>query len=388
MIESYISVSQLNNYIKDIFNSEVMLQNICVFGEVSSYNVSNGIAYFNLKDENGMLPCVLFAASAFVSPNIGDMVLVRGGMNYYAKGGKLSFNAVHIEPYGKGLLYEKFLKLKADLQSRGYFDDARKKTIPKFARRVGVVTSQTGAVIRDIIDVTSRRNNTIDIVLYPVKVQGVGAEFEIARGIQFFSNYDVDVIIVARGGGSIEDLEPFNSEVVANAVFECNKPLVSAVGHETDFTIIDFVADLRAPTPSAGAELVAWDKRLEMENIIALSYSMERNLLNKLNFYKKDIDILYQKIDNLSCNKLIFYKNKIDSNINKLGIFENIVDENYNKLEKLELTINNLNPKKLSDIGYSKIMKNNKVVNSVSKIRSNDKLSLSMIDGKINCVVE
>ena len=219
-------------------------------------------------------------------------------------------------------------------------------------------------------------------------MQGVGAEFEIARGIQFFSNYDVDVIIVARGGGSIEDLEPFNSEVVANAVFECNKPLVSAVGHETDFTIIDFVADLRAPTPSAGAELVAWDKRLEMENIIALSYSMERNLLNKLNFYKKDIDILYQKIDNLSCNKLIFYKNKIDSNINKLGIFENIVDENYNKLEKLELTINNLNPKKLSDIGYSKIMKNNKVVNSVSKIRSNDKLSLSMIDGKINCVVE
>ena len=389
MIESYISVSQLNNYIKDIFNSEVMLQNICVFGEVSSYNISNGIAYFNLKDENGLLQCVLFGANNFKVPQIGDMVLVRGGMNYYIKGGRLSFNAVHIEPYGKGALYEKFLRLKEDLQNRGYFDLERKKQIPKYVKRIGVVTSQTGAVIRDIIDVTTRRNNTIDIVLYPVKVQGVGSEFEIARGIEFFSSYDgVDVVIVARGGGSIEDLEPFNSEVVANAAFDCKKPLVSAVGHETDFTIIDFVSDLRAPTPSAAAELVAWSKSLELENISSFLCEMEKNLINKLNFNKKDIDILYQKIDNLSSNKLLGCKNSIDNKVNKLQLFESYLEKCNFHLDKLKLIVDNLNPKKLSDIGYSKIIKDHKVVNSVSDIVPNDKLTLSMIDGKIDAIVE
>ena len=263
MNESYLSITQLNNYIKSIFEAEIMLQNICVYGEVSSYNVSNGIAYFNLKDENGLLACVLFGANNFTAPKIGDMVLIRGSMNYYAKGGKLSFNAYSIMPYGKGLLYEKFLELKARLEAKGMFAIEHKKDIPTRVKRIGVVSSPTGAVIRDIIDVTHRRNDTIDIVLYPVRVQGVGAEHEIATGIHFFSEYpDVDVIIVARGGGSIEDLEPFNTEIVANAVFDCKKPLVSAVGHETDFTIIDFVADLRAPTPSAAAELVAWDKSI------------------------------------------------------------------------------------------------------------------------------
>ena len=219
MSENYISVSQLNSYIKGIFDAEVMLQNICVYGEVGSFNISGGNAYFNLKDENGMLACVLFGAYNHDTPKIGDMVLVRGSMSYYSKGGRLSFNAVSIMPYGKGLLYEKFLKLKAELELKGYFASSRKKEIPQFVRRIGVVTSPTGAVIKDIIDVTNRRNDGIDIVLFPVKVQGVGADREIANGINFFSNYPaVDVIIVARGGGSMEDLEPFNTDIVATAV--------------------------------------------------------------------------------------------------------------------------------------------------------------------------
>ena len=261
MEKSYLSIAQINSYIKKIFEAEVLLQNIYVYGEISSYNVSNGIAYFNLKDESNLLSCVLFGANKFVAPSVGDMVLVRGSVSYYAKGGRLSFQATHIEPYGKGLLYEQFIQLKNKLEQQGYFDLERKKPIPKRVRKIGVVTSATGAVIQDIVNVSVRRNDGVSIVLYPVKVQGVGAENEIAKGIAFFNDYeDVDCVIVARGGGSLEDLQPFNTELVANATFACNKPIVSAVGHETDFTIIDFVSDLRAPTPSAAAELVVNDK--------------------------------------------------------------------------------------------------------------------------------
>ena len=387
MGESYFSVAQVNNYIKDIFEAEVMLQNICVYGEVSSFNVSNGIAYFNIKDESGLLPCVLFNASNFEHPKIGDLVLVRGGMNYWAKGGRLSFNAYSIMPYGKGMLYEKFLQLKAKLENLGYFAQERKKPIPARVRRIGVVSSPTGAVIRDIIDVTTRRNDTIDVVLYPVKVQGVGAENEIATGINFFSNYDVDVVIVARGGGSMEDLEPFNTEIVANATFNCKKPIVSAVGHETDFTIIDFVSDLRAPTPSAGAELVAWRKDLEIENINKYVLYLEKYLKNKLNLKVKDIDILYERLDNMSSTKLLKLQSSIDNYINRLSVVDKILDRNSKNLEKIEIKLDNNNPKKISNMGYSKVIQNGKVVNKISKLKGNSAI-ISMIDGKINCKLD
>ena len=383
MSDNYFSVAQINSYIKNIFEAEIMLQNICVYGEVSSYNISNGIAYFNIKDESGLLSCVLFGAKNFDTPNIGDVILVKGGMNYYAKGGKLSFNATSIMPYGKGLLYEKFLKLKAKLQELGYFDEARKRPVPKRVRRIGVVSSPTGAVIRDIIDVTHRRNDTIDIVLYPVKVQGVGADAEISQGIKFFSDYEkVDVIIVARGGGSAEDLEPFNSEIVANATFESKKPVVSAVGHETDFTIIDFVADLRAPTPSAAAELVAWRKDLEIENITKYTLSIEKNLKNKFTFIKKDIDIFYEKLDNIASNKIMKQTFVLDKFVVKLQEFENIVDKKITILDKLNLSLIGSNPEKISKMGYSKVFQDGKVINSVKKLKDG-KIIVSMIDGQI-----
>lgn len=383
MSDNYFSVAQINSYIKNIFEAEIMLQNICVYGEVSSYNISNGIAYFNIKDESGLLSCVLFGAKNFDTPNIGDVILVKGGMNYYAKGGKLSFNATSIMPYGKGLLYEKFLKLKAKLQELGYFDEARKRPVPKRVRRIGVVSSPTGAVIRDIIDVTHRRNDTIDIVLYPVKVQGVGADAEISQGIKFFSDYEkVDVIIVARGGGSAEDLEPFNSEIVANATFESKKPVVSAVGHETDFTIIDFVADLRAPTPSAAAELVAWRKDLEIENITKYTLSIEKNLKNKFTFIKKDIDIFYEKLDNIASNKIMKQTFVLDKFVVKLQEFENIVDKKITTLDKLNLSLIGSNPEKISKMGYSKVFQDGKVINSVKKLKDG-KIIVSMIDGQI-----
>ncbi len=388
MSESYISVSQINTYIRNIFEAEVMLQNICVYGEISSYNISNGIAYFNLKDESGLLNCVLFGAKNFEVPHIGDMVLVRGSVSYYAKGGRLSFNAVSIMPYGKGLLYEKFLELKNRLESAGYFDESRKKAIPDRCRRIGVVSSSTGAVIHDIIDVTHRRNDTIDIVLFPVKVQGVGAEFEIAKGIDFFSEYpDVDVIIVARGGGSLEDLEPFNTEIVANAVYRCKKPLVSAVGHETDFTIIDFVADRRAPTPSAAAEIVAWDKNVVLESIEGLLYNCGREIRSRFTAISKDIDIFYKAISMKSKIKCQALLGRLNANVDKISRYKYALDNVGKKIELIQQKIENYNPKNLSQMGYSKVLQNNTVIRSINDIDKDGDLVVSMIDGEIKTKV-
>lgn len=384
-MENYISVSQINTYIKNIFEAEVMLQNIYVYGEVSSYKISNGIAYFNIQDENGLLPCVLFNALKFDTPQVGDMVLLRGSISYYTKGGKLSFNAYSIEPYGKGLLYEKFIELKNKLETLGYFDSARKKPLPERVKRIGVVTSSTGAVIQDIIDVTTRRNDTIDIVLYPVKVQGVGADFEIAEGIKYFSEYpNVDVIIVARGGGSMEDLMPFNSKVVADAVFDCKKPLVSAVGHETDYTIIDFVSDLRAPTPSAAAELVAWkkldfvddidnqiDKMVKiLQNKIDLKVSSLSNGLNKI---KYSISAKVEQYSNMLYKNCIELSNKIDK---KVLTYQS-------NLDIMNSRINGLNPNKLLDKGYVKVYQDGNVVKFAKDIDKDSKISIKYVDGEV-----
>lgn len=384
MSDNYISVSQLNTYIKNIFEAEIMLQNICVYGEISSFNVSNNIAYFNLKDDSGMLQCVLFGASQFPKQNVGDMVLVRGSMNYYAKGGRLSFNAVSIMPYGKGLLYEKFLQLKSDLEKRGYFAPEHKKPIPKYVKRIGVVSSETGAVIRDIINVTHRRNDTIDIVLFPVKVQGLGADREIAKAIDFFSNYDkVDVVVVARGGGSMEDLEPFNTEIVATATYNCKKPIVSAVGHETDFTIIDFVSDLRASTPSVAGELVAWDKYLEIENVYGAVTRLDRVLSSKIDTLCGETKLSIDKMQSEIKGLVGKYENSLNLAMIGLENINNIVDGQMHNLEKLQLQLDGKNPKNLSNMGYSKIIQNGKVTSRISELQEDIPIEISMIDGRI-----
>lgn len=389
-MENCISVSQLNKYIKNIFDKELMLQNISVFGEIGNYTVSNGIAYFNLKDNENLLQCVLFNANRFETPKLGDMVLLTGSINYYAKGGKLSFNAVNLRPYGRGLLYEAFLKLKEELEAKGYFAIDRKKPIPDRIKRIGVVSSPTGAVIQDIIDVTSRRNNTIDIVLYPVRVQGVGAEYEIANGINFFSDYeDIDVVIVARGGGSLEDLQPFNTEVVAEATFKCKKPIVSAVGHETDYTIIDFVADLRAPTPSAAAELVAWSKEDTLNGILKLVARMEKSLNQILNFNISDIDKNEIKINNFLLNKISKSNNYLDSLYQSM---QNMIDKKIlvfeNKLQLLVHSIEKLNPRNLLDKGYTKIEINGASIKSVESLHKDDIISFNLKDGKVFAFVK
>ena len=231
MEQKAISVSQLSGYIKGIFEAEELLHNIMVYGEISGLSILRGNAYFSLKDEEAILSCVFFGADEKNLKN-GDLVVVTGTPRYYVKGGKLNFNVYKVEPFGVGELFKKFLETKERLAKEGFFDEDRKKEIPKDIKRIGVVTSEMGAVIQDIINVTTRRNKSIDIVLYPARVQGDGADKDIIEGIKFFENYNVDVIIVARGGGSFEDLMPFNSEELARVVFECTKPLISAVGHD------------------------------------------------------------------------------------------------------------------------------------------------------------
>lgn len=387
MDENIVSISQFSNYIKGIFEAEYLLQNICVYGEVSSYNISNGIAYFTLKDENALLNCVMFNPKD--RPNIGDMIIAKGSPNYYIKGGRFSFNVTATMPYGKGLLYENFLKLKANLESKGYFDISRKKPLPERVKRIGVVTSKTGAVIQDIIDITRRRNDSVDIVLYPVKVQGIGAELEIAKGINVFSDYDkVDVVIVARGGGSMEDLQPFNTEIVADAVYNCKKPLVSAVGHETDYTIIDFCSDLRAPTPSAAAELVVYEKSKDIELIDNIIYNMEYTLSSRIKSNLKNISDTCENINKELKRKVSVNILRLEKAVDNLDkSMDKVVYNKENQLRLISTSIDKVNPISIANKGYIKAKINGLKLSSITQVNVNDNISLELADGIIDSMV-
>lgn len=281
------SVGQVNTYIKNMFTQDFMLSRISVKGEVSNckYHTSGHI-YFSLKDETGTINCVMFAGQrrglAFAMKN-GDKVVVQGSVSVYERDGRYQLYAREISLEGAGLLYEKYLALKQELEEMGMFAPEYKQLIPRFIKILGVVTAPTGAAIQDIRNISYRRNPYLQIVLYPALVQGDGAVRSIVRGIQMLDAYGVDVMIVGRGGGSIEDLWAFNEEEVARAIFNCETPIISAVGHETDTTIADFVADLRAPTPSAAAELAVCDYRSVEEGFREyekkFQHSLERHLL-------------------------------------------------------------------------------------------------------------
>ena len=262
-MRSVYSVGQVNSYIKNMFTQDFMLGRIYVKGEVSNckYHTSGHI-YFSLKDETGMIACVMFAGQrgglAFRMRE-GQQVIILGSVNVYERDGRYQLYAKEIILDGAGLLYEKFEKLKQELEEMGMFEQEYKRPIPSFASSVGIVTAPTGAAIRDIIHIASRRNPYVQLYLCPALVQGEDAAESIADGIRRLDAFGVDVIIVGRGGGSIEDLWAFNEEIVARAIFACQTPVISAVGHETDTTIADYVADLRAPTPSAAAELAVYE---------------------------------------------------------------------------------------------------------------------------------
>ena len=279
MTKNVYTVGQVNSYIKNMFQQDFMMNRIYVKGEVSNckYHTSGHI-YFTLKDASGALPAVLFAGNrkgiGFTMKN-GDNVIVLGSISVYERDGKYQLYAREILPDGEGLLYQRFQQLKKELEEMGMFAPEYKQPIPKYIRKLGIVTAPTGAAIRDIQNISGRRNPYVQAILYPALVQGDGAAQSIVNGIYALERLGVDVIIVGRGGGSMEDLWAFNEEIVARAIFECSVPIISAVGHETDTTIADYVADLRAPTPSAAAELAVYDIR-ELEGAL-LSFQLELN---------------------------------------------------------------------------------------------------------------
>ncbi len=281
------TVGQLNNYIKNMFTQDYLLQSLFVKGEVSNckYHPSGHI-YFTLKDAKGEISCIMFAGQRAAGLNFrldnGQQVVVGGAVDVYEKGGKYQLYAKQIILDGAGLLYEKYEQLKAELEESGMFAEEYKQPIPKYIKTLGVVTADSGAAVRDIIQIAGRRNPYVQIILYPAIVQGEYAVPSIVRGIRALEDLNVDVMIVGRGGGSIEDLWAFNEREVAQAVFDCRVPVISAVGHETDTTIIDYVADLRAPTPSAAAELAVTDIREIWNQLVSLEYELNRQMQQRI----------------------------------------------------------------------------------------------------------
>lgn len=356
---TYFTVSQVAKFIFDVFEAETYLHNICIYGEVSGYKISQNHAYFTLKDENCQIQCSCFNYRKTYVPKDGETVIIKGSPNFYQKGGRLSFVVDFIEPRGKGDLFLKIEELKRKLKEEGLFEEVYKKSIPAYCKTVGVVTSKTGAVIRDINTTIRRYNKAIDIILYDAKVQGVGAVEEMIDGINALDKLNLDAIIIARGGGSVEDLMPFNDERLARTIFSAVTPIISAVGHETDFTICDFVADKRAATPTAAAELVAYSQSEQIEN---LKYTL--GLLNKEITRKLSVlnDELYNNID------------QINSDI--LSLFAN-------KTARCKLVINSLN----SAINKKVLLKQNDYIVVDNKLKENgsiinDKTKIRIYDGE------
>ena len=384
-----LSVTKFNSIVRDIFNSEELLHNISIVGEVFGVSRAKTAIYFSLKDEESSLPCLTFNLSLFDNIKEGDMVTIQGSPNYYVKSGRFNFVTYSIVPSGLGLLYQKFVELKNKLEQEGLFSQEHKKVMPKSIKRIGVVTSKDGAVIQDIKNVAWRRNPSVDIVLYPCKVQGNGAEKEIAEGIDFFSNYDkVDAVIVARGGGSMEDLSAYNTEIVARATYNCNKFLVSAVGHEVDFTIIDFVSDLRAPTPSAAAELLTEDRQREKINyrhiLNKLSRQLESYISEKLEEYNDDTAYFLTRYEDYIMDK----HEPLKFNANRLSyIIEKLVMQNEHTLEVRKRMLDGLNPKRILERGYAKVEQGGEAINDAKSVLENMPLEVNFYDGQVTTSV-
>ncbi len=387
-MNSVYTVSQANQYIKNMFNQDFLLNNISVRGEVSNCKYhSSGHIYFSIKDKNGLLSCVMFAGKRRgldFKMEEGNKVIVSGNINVYERDGKYQLYADKIEKEGTGDLYKRFIELKNELEEMGMFSDEYKKEIPKYSMNVGIVTASTGAAIQDIINISKRRNPYIRLVLYPAKVQGDGAADTIVNGIRCLDSKNLDVIIVGRGGGSIEDLWAFNEERVARAIFECNTPVISAVGHETDFTIADYVADMRAPTPSAAAELAVFEYNKLCERISSYEENMRYRIDNKIRNYRNTVNDLLWKLNKMSPANNIQSKRQRLADL-EIRLYDSINRKTSKRRHQLELLterLNGLSPLNKLSGGYAYISDDkNKPVKSIKQIKADDELKIVLKDG-------
>ena len=389
-----LDVSEANSYIKRILINDPILYNLRIKGEISNFKLhSSGNVYLSLKDQNSKINCVVFKSDYNRSLNLenGTKVIASGYISVYERDGSYQFYIKNIEVSGIGNLYIEFNKLKEKLQKEGLFDYKYKKPIPKIPTSIGVVTSPTGAVIRDIINVTKRRYPKVHIKLYPVKVQGQDSKEQICQGLNFFNKkHPVDTIIVGRGGGSIEDLWSFNEEEVARCVFESKIPIISAVGHETDFTICDFVADMRAPTPSAAAEIATPDIEELYFKLDNIRGRMNKSLNNVVEYDEQKLKYTFTRIKTILndyiINNKIYELDKITERIN-LNM-ENKINKEEMNLKNLGSLLHNLSPLKTLDRGYSIINKEDIVVNSISNVSKGDQIEVILSDGSLDCTVD
>ena len=389
------SVKQVNAYIKNMFTQDFMLNRIYIKGEVSNckYHTSGHI-YFSLKDESGSIACIMFAGQrsglAFKMQD-GQQVIVLGSVTTYERDGKYQLYAKEIILDGAGLLYEKFEALKKELGEMGMFAPEYKQPIPKFAKKIGIVTAPTGAAIRDIMNISARRNPYVQLILYPALVQGDGAAASIVKGIEMLDKHGVDVIIVGRGGGSIEDLWAFNEEPVARAIFNCRTPIISAVGHETDTTIADYVADMRAPTPSAAAELAVFEYQALENYLEELHLKLKKALYQKLQIERMKLERYRIKMNYLHPKMKLREKQQRSVEIEQK--LRNIMEKKLN-LAKQRLAIQIERMKGASPLaklnqGFSYVSsENGNVVKSIEQVQLEDKLTIYMTDGIVKAKVE
>ena len=395
MARNVYTVKQVNAYIKNMFTQDFMLNRIYVKGEVSNckYHTSGHI-YFSLKDESGTIACVMFAGQRgglSFHMREGQQIIVLGSVNVYERTGSYQLYAQEIRLDGEGTLYEKYQMLKQELEEMGMFAPEYKKAIPRYAKRIGVVTAPTGAAVRDIMNISARRNPYVQLLLYPAQVQGEGAKESIVRGIRMLETKNVDVIIVGRGGGSIEDLWAFNDECVARAIFDCQVPVISAVGHETDVTIADYVADLRAPTPSAAAELAVWDYRQLQGYLDECRLRMNRSMtgtirINRLRLKELDVRLSYlhprhklqdqqQRLIELEEELRTLKRDRVKEARHRLAI----------QIEK----VNGLSPVRKLNQGFAYVEEaDGGVVKSIRQVEKGDELTVYVTDGLIRTSVK
>ena len=393
MLKNIYTVEQVNKYIKNMFTQDYLLRQVSIKGEISNckYHTSGHI-YFTLKDASGTISAVMFAGyrrGLRFQMKEGDKVIVTGSVEVYERDGKYQVYAREIELEGAGNLYLQFEALKKELEEMGMFAPEYKKPIPTFAKRVGIVTAPTGAAIQDIRNIATRRNPYVQLILYPALVQGEGAAQSIVHGIRALEQLAVDVIIVGRGGGSIEDLWAFNEECVARAIFDCNIPIISAVGHETDWTIADFVSDLRAPTPSAAAELAVFDYALTKQRLMEQKLRMVRSMNRSLAMVRQRLEHEKTKLRFLSpmsrlnenSRRLIELEERIANQMNKTWT------QKKHQLMLLARSLDGLSPAKKISSGYAYVETNGKSIRTIENVQIEDEITIYVTDGRMKAVV-
>jgi len=390
-----LTVSQLNEYVNGLLKSDSLLSHVCVSGEISGFKRhSSGHLYFSIKDEGALVRCVMFRQNAFsldFSPQDGQSVLIYGSVSIYVKDGQYQLYVTAMERQGEGELYRRFMLMKTRLEAKGYFDEGHKKPIPHMPKCVGIITSPTGAAVQDIINITRRRFPSMNMLLYPVRVQGEGAAEEIAEAIYAMNRIKkADVLIVGRGGGSMEDLWPFNEEIVAKAIYESNIPIVSAVGHETDFSIADFTADLRAPTPSAAAELCVPEYARVYGDIVSA-----QNYISDL--CHKEMDNLRQRLSGIRDSAAFaMARHRVEmlsraveiQRDNMSTLLRSELINAIHSIEKQQSRLNALSPEAVLERGYGMVQQDGVFVGSADELKENQKALLIMKNGKADITID